>query len=264
MLDSTLTEPFIHEEEQYFKIAILVMCRLSGLCVFAPLLSSAAIAARIKAAFVIAMTALLSPVARAALRDTHIAFTISTIAGELGVGFLFSICLMFLVEAIECAGMLLSMEFSFSLVNLIDPNSMVETPVIGQLLSWLNWLVMIGAGLDRSLISALARSFITVPVGHALVLSKSCAGLAMMAGGIFFAGLQLAAPIVAAATVVEVVIGLVGKISPHLPVTVVSIPIKSLVSYVVLIACLAVWPHWIEGRFTALLDTAQRLIAVYG
>ena len=82
-----------------------------------------------------------------------------------------------------------------------------------------------------------------------------------MTGGVFIAGLQLAAPVVAAALTVEIVVSLVGKVSPQLPVMVVSIPLKTLMSYAVLIGALAVWPAWIERHFTALLDSATKLVA---
>ena len=51
----------IKDWPQYLTAAVLVMVRLSGLMVFAPVFSSAAIAPRIKAGFVIAMTVLLAP-----------------------------------------------------------------------------------------------------------------------------------------------------------------------------------------------------------
>jgi flagellar biosynthetic protein FliR len=82
-----------------------------------------------------------------------------------------------------------------------------------------------------------------------------------MTGGVFLAGLQLAAPVIAAALTVEIVVALVGRISPQLPVMIVSIPLKTLLSYAVLIGSLAVWPAWIERHFTALLDQAAKLVA---
>ncbi len=52
--------------EQYLTAGVLVAIRLSGLMVFAPVFSSDAIAPRIKAGFVFALTILLAPaVARA-------------------------------------------------------------------------------------------------------------------------------------------------------------------------------------------------------
>jgi flagellar biosynthetic protein FliR len=245
---------------QYLTAAMLVLVRLSGLMVFAPLFSSAAIAPRIKAGFVIAMTVLLAP-AVAAIPTARVTLDMSAVIGELAVGLVFGLSLTLLNEALTFAGTLLGMEFSFSLVNLMDPNSMIETPVLGQMLGWLGVLVIIGAGLDRSLLAAVVRSFCAVPVGQAVFQAKTGAALAMMAGGIFLAGLQLAAPVIAAALAVEVTIALVARLSPQLPAMVVSVPLKTMASYVVLLGSLAVWPGWIERHFTALLDAAGRLMA---
>ena len=245
---------------QYLTAAMLVLVRLSGLIVFAPLFSSAAIAPRIKAGFVIAMTVLLVP-AVASIPNARVTLDMKAVLGELGVGLMFGFSLTLLNEALSFAGTLLGMEFSFSLVNLMDPNSMVETPVLGQMLGWLGVLVIIGAGLDRSLLAAVVRSFCTVPVGQAMMQAKTGAALAVMAGGIFLAGLQLAAPVIAAALAVEVTVTLVARLSPQLPAMVVSVPLKTMVSYVVLLGSLAVWPGWIERHFTALLDAAGRLMA---
>lgn len=249
----------IQDWPQFLTVAVLVMIRLSGLLMFAPLFSSAAIAPRIKAGFVIAMTVLLAP-AVAAVPNSKAVLDMHAVLGELGVGLVFGLSLMLLNEALMFAGMLLGMQFSFSLVNLLDPNSKIETPVLGQMLTWLGLLVIIGSGLDRSLLAALVRSFRTVPVGTAVIEARTGAALAMMASGIFLAGLQLAAPVIAAALAVEMTISLVGRLSPQLPAMVMSIPLKTMVSYAVLIGSLAVWPGWIERHFTALLDAAGKLL----
>jgi flagellar biosynthetic protein FliR len=258
----TATIPsLIHNWPQYLTAAVLVMIRLSGLMIFAPMFSSPAIAPRIKAGFVFAMTMLLAPVV-AAVPNARVELDMSAVLGELSVGLVFGLSLMLLNEALLFAGTLLGMEFSFSLVNLMDPNSMIETPVLGQMLGWLGILTVIGAGLDRTLLAAVMRSFVAAPVGHAAIGAKTGAALASMAGGIFFAGLQLAAPVIAAALAVEVTVALLARLSPQLPAMIVGIPMKTMISYTVLIASLAVWPAWIERHFTALLDAAGRLISV--
>ncbi len=245
---------------QFLIAGVLVMVRMSGLMVFAPVFSSAAIAPRIKAGFVFAVTILLAPVV-ATLPHARVQLDMVGLLGELSVGLTFGIALSLMNEALVFAGQMLGMEFSFSLVNLMDPNSMIQTPVLGQLLSWIGILVLLGAGLDRSLLAAVMRSFAVVPVGDAVMKAGTGAALAEMAGGVFLAGLQLAAPVIAAALTVEVVVGLIGRMSPQLPVMVVSIPLKTLVSYGVLIGSLAAWPAWIERHFTSLLDSASRLVA---
>jgi flagellar biosynthetic protein FliR len=244
---------------KFLGAGILVMIRLSGLMVFAPFFSSSAVAPRIKAGFLFAITVLLAP-AVAAVPTARTTLDMTAVIGELGVGLVFGLSLMLLNEALLFAGTLLGVQFSFSLVNLMDPNSMIETPVLGQMLGWLGVLVLIGSGLDRTLLAAVARTFGVIPVGHAVMQAKTGGALASMAGGVFLAGLQLAAPVVAAALVVEITIGLIARMSPQLPAMAMGVPLKTLVSYGVLIGSLAVWPAWIERHFTALLDAAAKLM----
>jgi flagellar biosynthetic protein FliR len=245
--------------QQYVTAGLLVAIRLSGLMVFAPVFNSAAIAPRIKAGFVFAMTILLAP-AVAAVPGARAVIEVSSIAGELGIGLMFGLSLMMLTESLLFAGTLLGMSFSFSLVNLLDPNTHVETPVLGQMLGWLGVLVIIGAGLDRVLLAAMVRSFCIVPVGQAAIHATTGTALAAMAAGIFLAGLQLAAPVMAAALVVEMTISMVSRLALMLPAQVIGIPLKTLASYIVLVGSLAVWPGWIERHFVALLDSAGTLL----
>jgi flagellar biosynthetic protein FliR len=236
--------------QQYVAAAVLVGVRLSGLFVFAPFFSSPAIAPRLKAGFVFALTVLLAPVVPT---QGVIEIGVKSIVGELGVGFVFGLCLLMLNEALLLAGALMGMSFSFSLVNLLDPNTMVETPVLGQMLGWLSVL-------DRVLLAGVVRSFCVVPVGHAVVQAATGAAIVHMASGIFLAGLQLAAPVMSAALAVEMTIAMVSRLAPMLPAQVVGVPIKTLVSYIVLAGSLAMWPGWIERHFTVLLDRAGSLL----
>jgi len=249
----------INDWAGYLSAGVLVLVRLSGVMVFVPIFSSGAIAPQIKAGFAIAMTILLVPVV-SALPGARPVLDFPAILGELGVGLVFGLALTMLNEALDFAGTVLGFEFSFSLVSLLDPNTMIETPVLGQMLTWLGILVVFSAGLHRTLLMAVMRSFCVVPVGQGAIGAQTGVALSSMAGGIFFAGLQLAAPVLAAALTVEITVALIGRLSPQLPVLVLSIPLKTMVSYVVLIASLAAWPGWIESHFTALLDTAAKLV----
>jgi len=237
----------------------LVMLRLSGLFVFAPIFSSAAIAPRIKAGFVFAMAVLMAPVVIMP-RDAVAEVTLKGVLGELAVGLLFGVVLTLLTEMVLFASTLLGMQFSFSLVNLIDPVSKVETPVLGQLFGWFTTLVLLAAGLHRTLLLALMRTFDAIPVGTFVMSMNVGAHVARMGEGIFLAGVQLSSPVVAAALVVEVTVALMGRISPQLPTTILSVPIKTLVSYVVLVGSLSMWPRFIERHFDSLLSIAEGLL----
>ncbi|MGC2164347.1 MAG: flagellar biosynthetic protein FliR [Silvibacterium sp.] len=238
---------------------VLVMVRISGLMVFAPVFSSDAIPARIKVVFVLVVSFLLAPVV-SALPMAHAELGVMPILGELGIGLLFGLGLSLLNEILSFAGQLLGFQFSFSLVNLLDPNSTIQTPLLSQMFTLLGTLVLIGAGLDRTLLLAFLRSFRDAPVGS--VSFNSAVGLSLVTAmsGVFFAALQLAAPVMAATLLVEVVTSVLGKLSPQLPVMMIAVPAKTMLGYVVLIGSLALWPRFIESRFSGLLDSAEHLL----
>jgi flagellar biosynthetic protein FliR len=238
----------------------LVLIRISGLMVFAPLFSSEAIPARIKAVFVLAVAWLVAPVV-AALPHAHAEIGVMPVLGELSVGMVLGLTLSLLTEVLTFAGQLMGFQFSFSLVNLMDPNAPVQTPLLGQMFGLLGTLTVIAAGLDRTLIAALLRTFSAAPVGTVAFDARAGLALVPMAGGIFAAALQLSAPVVAATVLAELAVALAGKLSPQLPVMALTVPVKTLIGYGALIGSLALWPRWIEGRFVALLDAAGHLLS---
>ena len=85
--------------------------------------------------------------------------------GELGVAALLGLSLAMLNELASLAGQLLGMQFSFSLVNLLDPNSEVQTPLLAQMLRLLEITVLLAAGLHRTILAALLHTFAVVPLG---------------------------------------------------------------------------------------------------
>jgi flagellar biosynthetic protein FliR len=243
--------------ENLLTAGVLLVMRLGSAVITMPIYSSPGIPARVKALFVLALAMVMTPVA-AAIPGTVLSLTAPALLSEIAVGLFFGLTLAFLNEALLFAASMMSTSFSFSLANLMDPNSQVETEVLGTVLSWFGILVLLAAGLHRTMLAALLRTLVTVPLGHAPTEIHAGAALAGMASGIFLSGVQLAAPVIAAALLVEVAVGIVGRMAPALPAQIASVPVKTLISYIVLIGALALWPSWIEHRFAALLDVAQR------
>jgi flagellar biosynthetic protein FliR len=245
--------------ERLLKAAMLVCIRLSGLFVFAPIFSSQALPAKVKTVFLVVLTVVLAPVA-AALPGSHVEVGLQSILGELGVAALLGLSLTLLNELASLAGQLLGMQFSFSLVNLLDPNSEVQTPLLSQMLGLLEITVLLAAGLHRTILAALLHTFLAVPLGSGIAPRDIGLPLVGMMGGVFLAALQLAAPVISATLLVEIGIALMSRVSPQLPVLALTIPAKTVLGYVVLIGSLALWPAFFEARFEGLLNSAQGLL----
>lgn len=244
---------------QFLIAATLVLVRISGAMIFVPFLSSTAIPNQVKIGFTLVLTWLLAPIA-ANLPGAHAELGMVSVLSELTTGLIFGLSLTLLMELLGFAGQVLGFQFSFSLVNVLDPNSSVDTPLLSQFLQLIGVLIILAAGLDRTLLAALMRTFTVVPVGTAWLSTHTGMTLVGMASGIFLAGVQLAAPVLAATLLVELAVNLVGRLSPQLPVLFVGIPLKTLVGYTVLIASLGIWPRYIEAHFDTLLNQAMQLV----
>jgi len=200
----------------------------------------------------------------AALPNAAARWSFSALLGELAVGLVYGLTLALLNEMLLFAGQLAGLQFSFSLVNLLDPASSIQTPLLGEMFTLMGTLVVLAAGLDRILLASMVRSFRAAPLGAAILAPISALTIVRAAGGIFLAAVELAAPVLAATLLVEVAVSLLGKISPQLPVMSLTVPLKTLTGFALLAGSLGLWPRFIEARFAGLLDLAERLIAPAG
>jgi len=241
----------------------LVLVRVSGMVAFAPFFSSTALPIRTKAVFVGAVAYLLAPLV-AALPHAQVSMGFSALLGELAVGLVYGLTLTLLNEMMLFAGQIAGVQFSFSMVNLLDPTSSIQTPLLGDLFQLMGTLVVICAGLDRILLASMVRSFRVAPLGSYALAPTTALAVVRAAGGIFLAAIELAAPVLAVTMLVEVAVALLGKLSPQLPVMNLTVPLKTLTGFALLTGSLALWPRFIEARFGGLLDLAERLISAPG
>jgi flagellar biosynthetic protein FliR len=247
----------------------LALVRVSSMIALAPFFVSRAIPARTKALFSFTVCVLLVPtiaVAAAKGNGAGVELSFEGILGEAAVGVIYGLTLSLFNEMLLIAGQIVGLQFSFSLVNLLDPASEIQTPLMGDLFQMMGTLVLITAGLDRLLLASMVRSVRAVPLGSfpLAAIGGSAKTLVPMLSGSFFAALELAAPVLAATVLVEISVALLGKLSPQLPVVALTVPFKTLTGFVLLIGSLALWPRFIEARFSNLLDVAERLITQGG
>jgi len=252
----------MHDWSEFLSAMTLVTVRLSGVVAFAPFFSSTALPIRAKGVFVLVVAYLLAPLV-AILPRAQGSITFPALLSEVAVGLIYGLCLTLLNEMLLYAGQIVGLQFSFSLVNLLDPASSIQTPLLGELFQLMGTLVILAAGLDRTLIASVVRSFRAVPLGGFVMSQNAPELLVRAAGGIFLASVELAAPVLAATMMVEIAVALISKLSPQLPVMALTVPLKTMTGLLLLMGSMALWPRFIEARFAALLDLAGRLLGTY-
>ena len=238
---------------------VLILIRVSVVLAVGPLFSSRVFAARTKIVLALLMTWLLVPVAMA--QQPPPVLGVASVLSELAVGGVYALTLGMLSEILLLAGQVAGVQFSFSLVNLLDPSSEIQTPLLADLFQMFGLWILFAAGLDRLLLDSVIRSLRMIPPGSLMLHPTTLAhGLTPLLAGAFFAALQLTAPLLAVTVLVDISVALVGRLAPQLPVISLTIPLKTLLGLAVLLGTLALWPRYIQARFDDLLLTAERLL----
>lgn len=234
--------------------------RLAGLMTFAPFFGSASMPMRIKAGFVVALTLLLYPVYGPTRLATDPWSWAQIMLSEALVGVLFAIATQFVFDAAQLAGQVLGVQMGFSLVSIIDPQTQADTPVLSIFHQMIVLLIFLQLDIHHWLLRGVAASFAYLPAGSARATLASMSELMRAAGGIWLAGIQLAAPVLLATMLADVGLGFLGKASPSLPVLFFGLSIKNLLGLLVLVAGVAAWPRYFEKHFADAIVMGERLL----
>jgi flagellar biosynthetic protein FliR len=241
---------------------VLVGVRVSGLLIFAPVLGGEALPSRVKIGLAIALTALLYPACapHVVTASATLPNWLALVVGELTVGLLLGLSLHFVFDAMQLAGQVLGVQVGFGLVNVIDPQTQVDTPVLSTFHQMIATLIFLRLDVHHWLLRGVARSFAYVPPGEVAASSNLASSVLHAAGALWLAGLQIAAPALFATMLADVALGFVGKASPQLPVLFVGLSVKSVLGILFVAAGLGLWPGLLEKYFAGAIAGTERLL----
>jgi len=246
--------------EQVLAAAVFIGARISGLMVFCPFLASDAIPGQVKAALTLLITLLVYALHGPLQISVSPWQWVGVGLSELVIGLVLGLTANFMLEAPLMAGQVLGMQMGYSLASLFDPNTQAETPVLGTLHQLGAMLIFLSLDVHHWLLRAVVRSFAYLPPGAAPAGVASPFGLMRAAGGIFLAGVQIAAPALVATLMADVALGFLGKASPQMPVLFMGISIKNLLGLAVMTATIAYWPESFGHRFARAVGLGEQLL----
>lgn len=234
--------------------------RLGAAILFLPFFGSAAIPRQIKALLVLVLTAALYPVISIPTQALTTFVVVRMALSETMLGLAMGLCLQFVFEAVQMAGQIGGFQLSFSLVNVIDPQTNVDTPVLANLEQLCMLMIFLQLNVHHWVLRALAASFARVPPGSITFGVGQLRLLFHAAGSMFVSGLQLAAPVMLATMVLDVTVGFISKAAPQLPALFLSVPLKTLLGFTVLALTLGLWPAFFEKQFAHALGWSWRML----
>ena len=222
-------------------VFLLLLTRVGGIFMLSPFFGSLNIPVYFRAATSFAFALVLFPVVDnfqgITAPDTLLGY-IGAVLAELFVGWLIG-----LVAYISFAAT------GFAVVNVMDPTSGQQMPLIGSFLYNLGIIVFVVTNGHHMIISALFESFKLVPLlGAELNLSLPLI-IARFTTGIFFTGMKIAMPVTFAILLTNVGLGILARTMPQMNIFVVGIPMQLTVGMLILTMVLPFYVLFLDVLF---------------
>lgn len=170
------------------------------------------------------------------------------------------------LSAIQIAGGFIDFQMGFAIANVMDPQTGAQSPLTGQYLYTLALLFLLAVDAHHLLINGIFYSYETIPIDAMINFeNRNIAEFVIETfNQMFIVAFQMAIPIVGCLFLVDVALGIVARTVPQLNVFVVGLPLKILVSLVVLSIFMGIYMMLVKQLFHLLLETMQGLMRLFG
>jgi flagellar biosynthetic protein FliR len=234
--------------------------RIGGLMVFAPFTGSDSISVPVKAVLTLLLTALIYPVSGISGINLDAIGWARLVAGEAVIGLALGLLLQFAFEAAQFAGQIFGVQTGFSLITLLDPQTEADSPSLVVFCRLVALACFLELNVHHWVLRGVTASFFYLPPGGLGSLRWLSAGVLEAAGGLWLAGLQMAAPVIAVTVVTDIALGFIGKVAPQLPATLAGLPVKNVMGLGVMSMAAQAWPGFFEHQFAAAISNAEKML----
>jgi flagellar biosynthetic protein FliR len=217
-----------------FQLFLLIMLRHFGMFVVAPFFASLAIPVRVKATLALFSSLIVFPlVAGMGIRveNGFLPFMMQA-GGELVLGIAIGFIVAVFFTAFQFAGQLFSFQMGLSISMAFDPESQMESPVLGQMFSLFAVMVFLSVNAHHHLISGIRESYRLLPVlemnAHSGLLAR---GMTDAFTRMFGAAIHVGLPIIGTSLLLSVTLGILAKTSPQLNVLMLGFPVQIAVGF---------------------------------
>jgi flagellar biosynthetic protein FliR len=207
--------------------------RVGGFCMTAPIFNATVMPARIRAALIIVLTLVLSPLAPTQT-DLFSASGVATMVVQWLIGASIGFVLQLVFQAVSYGGILIGQSMGLGFAELISPTSNTSVPVLGQFYMVMASLLFLAMDGHLQVVELLAESFRGVPPGMTGIDSHALWALVMAGGDLFAGALRVALPAMTALLLVNIGFAATSRASPAMNLFAVGFPISICMGFIAL------------------------------
>jgi flagellar biosynthetic protein FliR len=235
--------------------------RVGGFVLAAPIASETVIPGRVKIVLSLSLAFLMAPFVQVpAGLSIFSGAGLLAAAQELLIGVAIGMVVQLTFEALIFAGQTVSLTMGLGFATLVDPQRGANTTVLGQIFMIVGVLTYLSINGHLVLLSALAESFQTLPIGAAHIDKNFLMSLVLWGARVFESGLLIALPAVIALVIVNLALGVVTRAAPQLNLFGIGFTITMLCGFFALILGLDGIASGISSLINSALTAAGELV----
>ncbi len=248
-----------------FPTYLIVFFRVIGFLIIAPLFSSRNVLSLMKAALAMLISILVVPT----IVDTPLLtidssillffiYGISEFVIGLSIGFIATL----FFDAINLAGQLIDMQMGFGIVNVVNPQSGAQMPVMGTFKYFLTMFFYLSINGHVLLLDALMKSYQIIPLGDFTVDMTLMNFIIYVTGNLFVIGIKVALPYVGALFATDFILGIIARTVPQMNVFMIGMPLKIGLGFILAIIIIPLYIYILGSFFERSFQDIYTLIRI--
>jgi flagellar biosynthetic protein FliR len=162
------------------------------------------------------------------------------IMSEVLLGLTVSLFIMCMSEIFKFGGMVIDNNVGFTMAQTIDPSMGTKSSLFSSVLVQVFFMAFIVYNGHHEIIRLAAYSFKTLPPGAYFLDASLGETVIKVSGQIFYTGLQIGFPILAAIIIINLSMGLLARIGQDFPVLMLSFPLRLGMGFIILMGVMPV------------------------
>lgn len=196
---------------------LLVMVRVGGVFMLAPLFSNVAVPRQVKVVVVIMISLLLAPIVHGPLIKSNVneVGLIVMVLTEMTIGLVIGFACNIIFLTVQAAGEFFGAQVGFNIATIIDPANEGSSGALASLYTMMGALIFLYLNGHHVILASLAKSFQILPLTQGFDV-KFGYSVTPLVGYLFMTAIQISAPIIVVLTILQVIMGLITKIAPQM------------------------------------------------
>lgn len=248
-----------------FQNFLLVFFRVGGILFSAPIFGNRSVPSHLKVGLALIISLIFAS-GKVISTDFHpeIYFLGIALIGEVFIGVIIGFTARLIFTAVQLSGQLVGFQMGFAIVNVVDPQTGNQIPVIAQFENILAILIFLSINAHHWFLRATAESFALVPPFGFHYPSELAGEIMRLAGNMFVIAVKIGAPMIAVLFFTSMALGVIARTVPQMNIFIVAFPLKIAIGLIFLFFSLPLFVVLIRGLFGELGDVISHLLKLIG